>query len=120
MQTRQSSQADSFRHMNSVIANEYGYNPQSRQLIEEMAELTQAVNKFWRKDLECGKVEFSKELASGERYENIVEEIADVEILLDQMKLFLGIDAQEIDGVKGEKLKRQIERIQGAGERNGG
>lgn len=31
------------------IANHYGYEPQSRQLIEEMAELTVAINKAWRK-----------------------------------------------------------------------
>ena len=30
------------------IAMEYGYEPQSRQLIEECAELIQAVNKDWR------------------------------------------------------------------------
>lgn len=32
------------------IANHYGYEPQSRQLIEEMAELTVAINKGWRKN----------------------------------------------------------------------
>lgn len=37
------------------IADTYGYDAQSRQLIEEMAELTQAINKHWRKQLECGK-----------------------------------------------------------------
>lgn len=31
------------------IAEYYGYETQSRQLIEEMAELTVAINKFWRK-----------------------------------------------------------------------
>ena len=30
------------------IADYYGYEAQSRQLIEEMAELTQALNKLWR------------------------------------------------------------------------
>lgn len=32
------------------IADEHGYEYQSRQLIEEMAELTQAINKAWRYD----------------------------------------------------------------------
>lgn len=32
------------------IADHYGYEAQSRQLIEEMAELTQAINKMWRID----------------------------------------------------------------------
>lgn len=30
------------------IADTYGYDAQSRQCIEEMAELTQAINKLWR------------------------------------------------------------------------
>ena len=34
------------------IAVTYGYDAQSRQCIEEMAELTQAINKYWRKDLQ--------------------------------------------------------------------
>ena len=43
-----------------AIADRYGYDAQSRQCIEEMAELTQAINKFWRKQLDCGKIELSK------------------------------------------------------------
>ena len=31
-----------------IIAEHYGYDSQSRQCIEEMAELTQAINKWWR------------------------------------------------------------------------
>ena len=37
-----------------VIADTSGYNAQSRQLIEEMAKLTQTINKFWRKEMKCG------------------------------------------------------------------
>ena len=32
----------------AFIAHYYGYEAQSRQLIEEMAELTQSINKKWR------------------------------------------------------------------------
>ena len=38
------------------IIHAYGYDAQSRQCIEEMAELTQAINKFWRKQLKCGQI----------------------------------------------------------------
>lgn len=41
------------------IADTYGYDAQSRQCIEEMAELTQAINKFWRNTLHCGEFEIS-------------------------------------------------------------
>lgn len=37
-----------------ALADRYGYDSQSRQCIEEMAELTQAINKFWRNNLKCG------------------------------------------------------------------
>ena len=47
------------------IAEHYGYDAQSRQLIEEMAELTQAINKFWRKRSGKGLVpESTQELLS--------------------------------------------------------
>lgn len=96
------------------IARHYGYDAQSRQCIEEMAELTQAINKYWRKDLKCGKYmcnpwdgympDDSKE------YWNLVEEIADVQIMLEQMKFFLVAD-HEIKKIIDEKLDRQLERI---------
>ncbi len=92
------------------IAEEYGYDAQSRQCIEEMAELTQAINKFWRKQLGCGKVSLDGAGFRNEEYQNLVEEIADVQIMLEQMKIFLDCDAI-VREVMDNKLKRQIERI---------
>lgn len=95
------------------IAEEYGYDAQSRQCIEEMAELTQAINKFWRKQLKCGKVDLSTLSAAGfgtKEYENLVEEIADVEIMIEQMKVFMDCEDSVTEVVK-EKLDRQIDRI---------
>ncbi|KAA6138661.1 MULTISPECIES: hypothetical protein [Lachnospiraceae] len=92
------------------IAEEYGYDAQSRQCIEEMAELTQAINKFWRKQHGCGKVSLDGAGFRNEEYQNLVEEIADVQIMLEQMKIFLDCDAI-VREVMDNKLKRQIERI---------
>ena len=59
------------------ISDTYGYDAQSRQCIEEMAELTQAINKFWRKDLKCGQLT-TLEVPIGSTQElSIIEEIAD-------------------------------------------
>ena len=102
----------SIGHDCKVLAEHYGYDPQSRQLIEEMAELTQAINKFWRKDLRCGEDSFSSDKARGERFENIQEEIADVEILLEQIKGILGITEPELNAVKMKKLDDAIRIIQ--------
>lgn len=92
------------------IAQHYGYDAQSRQCIEEMAELTQAINKFWRKQLKCGKAEFSKSIPISPEHMNLKEEIADVYIMLHQMMYLLGIE--RIDKTVNEKLDRQMERIE--------
>ena len=100
------------------IADTYGYDAQSRQCIEEMAELTQAINKFWRKQMMCGFVsldeinaeETENSKLSGEKgYQNLVEEIADVQIMLWQMAYLLNSDMTPIIE---QKLNRQLERIE--------
>lgn len=92
------------------IADEYGYDAQSRQCIEEMAELTQAINKFWRKQLKCGGVDLNEAGFRNKEYENLVEEIADVEIMIEQMKVFMDCEHSVAEVVE-EKLNRQIDRI---------
>ena len=93
------------------IADAYGYDAQSRQCIEEMAELTQAINKFWRKDLKCGQLT-TLEVPIGSPQElSIIEEIADVEICITQMKYLLAIREEDINKVIEQKLDRQLERI---------
>lgn len=94
------------------IADTCGYDAQSRQCIEEMAELTQAINKFWRKVLECGKVDFkevSEILPSFTAYNNLVEELADVQIMVFQMAYLLNVE--NIKEVIQNKIDRQIEKI---------
>ena len=94
------------------IAEHYGYDAQSRQCIEEMAELTKALNKFWRKNLLCGQVKLTPELMERLKdtpeYKDVLEEIADVEIMLKQIVYFLDMDTSEMVEFK---LQRQIERI---------
>ena len=89
-----------------IIAERYGYEPQSRQCIEEMAELTQAINKLWRKQNFGGNI---REIA--EAQENLLEEIADVLIMIWQMKELLGIGEGELSKIINQKLDRQLERI---------
>ena len=64
-----------------TIARHYEYDTQSRQCIEEMAELTQAINKYWRTELQCGKNLYNPWDGympdNSEEYYNLVEEIAD-------------------------------------------
>ena len=88
------------------IADHYGYEPQSRQLIEEMAELTVALNKAWRKTFDT-----VDKIPNMDDEERIVEEIADVEIMITQIEYLLGISSMELNNMIEQKLNRQLERI---------
>jgi NTP pyrophosphatase (non-canonical NTP hydrolase) len=87
----------------AAIVEHYGFNCQSRQLFEEMGELTVAINKWWRCD-------GSLEERSAKRA-NIVEELADVQIMLDQMIYFLCC-YKEVEDVKQAKIWRQLKRME--------
>ena len=82
------------------IADTFGFDEQTKQLNEEMAELTVALNKFRR----YGKMQREKRRA------DVVTEIADVYIMLEQMKYFL--DCQdEVDKEIEYKIERTLRRI---------
>ena len=89
-----------------IIAEHYGYDSQSRQCIEEMAELTQAINKWWRV---CGHGQ-NPEKSIADCRDNLVEEMADVQIMLWQME-YLFLSAQEVNQMIEKKLDRQLERV---------
>lgn len=99
------------REMNLEIAKHYGYEAQSNQLVEECAELIQAVNKYRRVETGLGQpvAEDKKAVA----YNNLVEEIADVELMLEQIKYLLQIPEEDIQAVKLYKVNRTRERIAG-------
>ena len=98
------------------IAKHYGYDTQSRQAIEEMAELTQAINKFWRKEMLCSNYLPKKDTDSSYR-KNIAEEIADVYICLNQLEILLDI-WEEVTEIVDEKIDRTIMRMEGQHEEN--
>lgn len=94
-----------------AIANHYDYDSQSRQLIEEMAELTVAINKLWRVEKFCDRKNIMD--VKGFSYletKEIIREIADVEIMLSQIKYLLGCN-DEIEQEKKRKILRQLERM---------
>lgn len=102
------------------IAMEYGYEPQSRQLIEECAELIQAVNKDWRLNQ---KTDAEQSAALNEDLEksafHVLEELADVSVMVMQIAYLRGAEAErKLDAEIMRKLQRQIQRI--ARKRGGG
>ena len=74
----------------AAIAEHYGLEKQKLKAIEEMAELTKALLKDDR--------------------ENIIEEIADVEIMISQLKWLLSVHGQVAD-VRLRKIDRQLKRM---------
>ena len=82
------------------IAEHYGLRVQMRQLIEEMAELTQVICKAERYDLDTVR-------------EHLVEEVADVEVVLEQVIYLLGDN--RIEQIRAEKIAWQKRRIEDAG-----
>lgn len=91
------------------IASMYGYDAQSRQCTEKAAELIQAINKRWRKAAYGGN---DKEIAAAE--ERIIDEMADVIIMLWQLKYLLGVREHILEEKNEDKIDRQLERMKGA------
>ena len=81
----------------------YGKEAQSRQAMEECAELIQAINKCLRHP--------NKE----ECKNNLIEEICDVEIMLYQLKVMFNVSDDEVFKVKIQKAKREKERLENHG-----
>ena len=75
----------------SSIIKAFGFRPQVIMAIEEMSELTKELTKALR-----GKI----------KLDNIIEEVADVEIMLAQVKLMFGIENTKIEAEKKRKLDR--------------
>ena len=94
------------------ISSHYGYDAQSRQCIEEMAELTQALNKFWRKQLECGKKSINNVPFGTIEENNVEDELADVQIMIWQMLELHKISEIDFRNSIRRKIDRQIKRIE--------
>lgn len=89
------------------IADYYKIEKQQRQLAEECAELIQATSKYMRYREQA--------YASSNDWtyiQDVIEEIADVEIMLEEMKYLLNINKDAIEQIKINKIERQLKRIQ--------
>lgn len=87
----------------SEIAHHYGFEAQARQTAEECAELIQALMKYFRKD----SVEWQRATK-----EHILEETADVWIMIRQLWELMDVEYTEITEIVEQKVDRQIQRIE--------
>ena len=81
----------------------WGENAQLDQMIEEMAELTVAINKLKR--LKSGE----KKLSDDAVYNNLLEEIADVKIMLEEMEFMFG--KEKIDEMYEKKMQKFLKQL---------
>lgn len=93
---------DNLTALNLKSAEYYGYDKQSQLLVEECSELIQAVCKYNR---------YKNTKRSMKCLKNLVEEVADVEIMLEQIKAMLNITEEHTRAWKAIKVKRTQERI---------
>ena len=93
------------------IAEINRFDEASRQLFEEVGELIVAVNKYHR---EIKKPSRTPSDCIDKQYLSlqIMEEIADVTIMIEQIKYLLSLNSDDIDLFIEQKLNRQLERIE--------
>lgn len=78
----------------------YGKNEQSRVAMEELAELIRAINKYHR-------------AKTDEHRQNLIEEMADVYIMLYHISIVCDISIEkEIGPALGKKITRLLERLE--------
>ena len=82
----------------------YGIDQQSTCAIEELSELIHALTGMKRNNYSCLPPQI----------DNLEEEIADVELMLEQVKFMFNIKPEAIEGIKKRKLLRlklRMERV---------
>lgn len=79
------------------IFDYYGSNMQMDVMQEECAELIQAISKVKRKGFRAST-------------DNLIEELADVEIMIEQLKYMLKDDLEAVIKVKLERQRDKIEK----------
>ena len=86
--------------------NTYGVENQMIKTVEELSELSQALCKS------IVRLNYTKEKISLESVDNIFEEMADVEIMLEQCKIMFQCD-KEVNEWKHKKIERLERRLEG-------
>lgn len=79
-----------------IIIEHYGKEMQKIVAIEELAELQK---------------EITKDLRGKTNETGLIEEIADVEIMLEQLKAMYEIDKDQLEKIKELKIQRTLERM---------
>ncbi len=98
---------EQLRNLNTIVTT-YGDDPQADMCIEECAELQKALLKYRRK-----KKGYSSDDEVKKAKENIIDELADVCVMVEQMKIVYGYEA--VEERIGFKIDRQMDRLRNRG-----
>lgn len=90
------------------VAIQAGLDCQMHQLVEEMGELIQAISKYFR--INGQGLPVSPNLTKEKVKENLIEELADVKVVVDQLIFLLECDKEVLD-VINYKINRMTERM---------
>ena len=85
-----------FHNVIEMAIESYGHTPQKIVAMEELSELIK---------------EISKDLRGQGKIENILEEMADVIVMLEQLKVMYGLTIYDIQEAVDKKLERLEKRL---------
>ena len=102
---------EQLRKLDNIVTI-YGDNNQVDMCIEECAELQKALLKY-RRETHKGFPDTEK---VKEAKESIIDELADVTVMVEQMKIIYGYEA--VEERIGFKINRQMDRLRKRGEEN--
>jgi hypothetical protein len=91
--------AEDYDDLLRSVIDEFGVTHQAIKAIEEMAELT---------------VELAKGINLIKSNGNLLEEVADVQIVLDQLKIAFFKDQEEFESIKDKKLEKLQRHLEAA------
>lgn len=106
------------------IINHYGLDKQLKYFQSEVFELNEAIMNYKKDSLgdfigdvcrtvrNCFSSFFNQPKDKDPRREHVIEEIADVMVMLKQIQLYYNIPTNEIREVMQFKIQRQIKRIE--------
>ena len=93
------------------IIKHYGYSNQLKKLSEELYEFQEAVITY---ELDWQSTDTTQRMIKADQ-KHILEEFADVMVLMEQFRLAYEIDNDEVIKIMKQKIDRQINRIKQEG-----
>lgn len=93
------------------IVNHYGVMPQLKYFQSEVWELNEAIFQYVAQKEACENIGCSR-IHVDSCKKHIAEEIADCYVMLEQFRIYYGIDEENVEKIMKGKIDRQLRRIE--------